>query len=64
MTPEEIAECRLIERAYRLADDALAAIQIDRPDVARRRLSALLREIEAKRPALALPATQRNSGTE
>jgi hypothetical protein len=64
MDQDHINAFREIERLYRLADDALAAIQIDRTDIARKRLSRLLREIETKRPALALPPQQRNAAPE
>jgi hypothetical protein len=64
MLDEQIAAFRLIERTYRLADDALAAIQIEHPEIARRRLSALLRAIEASHPALALSPAMRNAAAE
>lgn len=64
MEPERIEDLRLIESIYRYVDDAMAALQIERPDVARRRLAHVLRNIEEKRPALALPPQQRNSGRE
>lgn len=52
---------RLVSLLYGLADDAAAAIQIGRPDVAERRLKLLLRRVEQTHPELALPQQQRQS---